>query len=64
MKEEKTKCGNTSQSQDAFPHVFWKEIKKSKNHFIILSFCHFSSIISSSPEVRGSEHPTGPCPRW
>ena len=38
MKEEKTKCGNTSQSQDAFPHVFWKEIKKSKNHFIILSF--------------------------
>ena len=41
MKEEKTKCGNTSQSHDAFPHDFWKEIKKSKNHFVILSFYHF-----------------------
>jgi uncharacterized PurR-regulated membrane protein YhhQ (DUF165 family) len=38
MKEEKTKCGNTSQSQTHFRMIFGK---KSKNHFVILSFCHF-----------------------
>ena len=35
MKEEKTKCGNTSQSQTHFRMIFGK---KSKNQKIILSF--------------------------